>query len=188
MLLPSFLLFVFFLALYAFFSASETAFVAANPYTLESLEARGSKKARHVRRVIARIDGLLATILIGNTLVNAAAASVATTVVVTLVPNKNEAILLATLVTTVLVLFFGEINPKTFAAHNAVKTAFFVIRPIRVLMTVFSPIVRVMVFLSGLLFPSTRRRAEGGRGTMGEEEVRILLGSGVSGMSRRGGG
>src|SRR5512135_2576374 len=113
MVLSALLLFVLFLALSAFFSSAETAFVAANPYTLESLEARGSKKARLVRRVIARIDGLLATILIGNTLVNAAAASVATSLFVSFIPNKNEAVLRATLATTLLVLFFGEINPKT---------------------------------------------------------------------------
>ncbi len=183
MLLPAILLFLLFLVLSAFFSSSETAFVAANPYTLESLEARGSKKARLVRRVVARIDGLLATILIGNTLVNAAAASVATSVFVSFIPNRNEAILLATLATTLLVLFFGEINPKTFAAHNPVKTAFLFIHPIRFLIVLFGPLVRVLSFLSRLFFPSTRGRSEGLSKGMGEEEVRILLGSGVRGMS-----
>ncbi len=183
MLLPAVLLFLLFLVLSAFFSSSETAFVAANPYTLESLEARGSKKARLVRRVVAKIDGLLATILIGNTLVNAAAASVATTVFVSFIPNKNEAVLLATLATTLLLLFFGEINPKTYAAHNPVKTTFLFIYPIRLLMTVFSPLVRVLSFLSRLIFPSARGGPDGLSKGMGEEEVRILLGSGVRGMS-----
>ena len=108
MFLSALLLFLLFLALSAFFSSSETAFVASNPYTLESMENKGSKKARLVREVLGRIDGLLATILIGNTLVNAAAASVATYVFVILVPNKNQAVLLATLTTTILLLFFGE--------------------------------------------------------------------------------
>ena len=161
MLLPAVLLFLLFLVLSAFFSSSETAFVASNPYTLESLEAKGSKKARLVRRVVARIDGLLATILIGNTLVNAAAASVATTVFVSFIPNKNEAVLLATLATTLLLLFFGEINPKTFAAHNPVKTAFLFIHPIRFLMAVFSPLVRVLSFLSRLIFPFARGGPDG---------------------------
>jgi putative hemolysin len=183
MLLPAVLLFLLFLVLSAFFSSSETAFVAANPYTLESLEARGSKKARLVRRVVARIDGLLATILIGNTLVNAAAASVATTVFVSFIPNKNEAVLLATLTTTLLLLFFAEINPKTFAAHNPIKTAFLFIHPTRFLMAVFSPLVRVLSFLSRLIFPFARGRSDGLAKGMGEEEVRILLGSGVRGMS-----
>lgn len=183
MFLSALLLFLLFLALSAFFSSSETAFVASNPYTLESMENKGSKKARLVREVLGRIDGLLATILIGNTLVNAAAASVATYVFVSLVPNKNQAVLLATLTTTVLLLFFGEINPKTFAAHNPVKAAFLFVRPIRFLMAVFSPLVRVFAFLSRLFFPSTRGRSERIAGGLGEEEVRVLLSMGVRGLS-----
>jgi putative hemolysin len=183
MFLSALLLFLLFLALSAFFSSSETAFVASNPYTLESMENKGSKKARLVREVLGRIDGFLATILIGNTLVNAAAASVATYVFVILVPNKNQAVLLATLTTTILLLFFAEINPKTFAAHNPVKTSFLFVIPIRILMVAFSPLVRVFSFLSGLLFPSTRGRSERITGGLGEEEVRVLLSAGVAGLS-----
>jgi len=183
MFLSALLLFLLFLALSAFFSSSETAFVASNPYTLESMENKGSKKARLVREVLGRIDGFLATILIGNTLVNAAAASVATYVFVILVPNKNQAVLLATLTTTILLLFFAEINPKTFAAHNPIKTSFLFVIPIRILMVAFSPLVWVFAFLSRLFFPSTRGRPERIAGGLGEEEVRVLLRTGVRGLS-----
>ena len=183
MFLSGLLLFLLFLVLSAFFSSSETAFIASNPYTLESMEKRGSKKARLVRQVVGRIDGLLATILIGNTLVNAAAASVATYIFVSLVPSKNQAVLLATLTTTVLLLFFAEINPKTFAAHNPVKTALLFVRPVRFLMAAFSPLVRVFAFLSRLFFPSTRGKPERIAGSLGEEEVRVLLSTGVRGLS-----
>lgn len=57
MFLSALLLFLLFLALSAFFSSSETAFLASNPYTLESMENKGSKKARLVRDVLGRIDG-----------------------------------------------------------------------------------------------------------------------------------
>jgi putative hemolysin len=183
MLLPAVLLFMLFLALGAFFSSAETAFIASSPYTVEYLETKGSKRAGLIRRVMARIDSLLATILIGNTLVNAAAASVATSIFVSFIPNRNQAIIVATLATTVLILFFGEINPKVFAAHNPVKTAFLFIHPVRFLMVVLGPVVKVFAFLSGLLFPASRAGAERPPRTLGEEEVRILLGSGVSGLS-----
>ena len=183
MFLSALLLFLLFLILSAFFSSSETAFLASNPYTLESMENNGSKKARLVREVLSRIDGLLATILIGNTLVNAAAASLATYIFVSLIPNKNQAVLLATLMTTILLLFFGEINPKTFAAHNPIKTAFLFVQPLRFVIAAFSPLVWVFSFLSRLFFPSTRGRPAGIAGGFNEEEVRVLLSSGVRGMS-----
>jgi len=183
MLLPGLFLFVLFLALSAFFSASETAFVASNPYTIEHLEKKGSKKARFVRQALARIDRLLTTILVGNTLVNAAVASLATYIINSLIPDKNQAVLLATLATTVLILFFGEINPKTYAAHNPVKTAFRLIHPLRFFMTVLSPVARFFSFLTGLLFPSSTNRTEGFSRTLGEEEVRILMSTGVRGLS-----
>jgi putative hemolysin len=74
-MLFSLLLLSLFVLLSAFFSSSETAFLSANRTTLESLEAKGSKPARRVRRILSRINDFLTTILIGNTLVNAAAAS-----------------------------------------------------------------------------------------------------------------
>ena len=183
MLLPAVLLFLLFLALGAFFSSAETAFIASSPYTIEYLENKGSKRARLIRRVMARIDSLLSTILIGNTLVNAAAASVATSIFVSLIPNKNQAIIIATLTTSALLLFFGEINPKVFAAHNPIRTAFLFIHPIRFLLVVLSPVVSVFSFLSRLMFPASRADAEKPSRTLGEEEVRILLGSGISGLS-----
>jgi putative hemolysin len=183
MLLPAVLLFLLFLALCAFFSSAETAFIASSPYTIEYLENKGSKRARLIRRVMARIDSLLSTILIGNTLVNAAAASMATSIFVSLIPNRNQAILVATLTTSALLLFFGEINPKVFAAHNPIRTAFLFIHPIRFLMVVLSPVVSIFSFLSRLMFPARRAGAEKPSRTLGEEEVRILLGSGICGLS-----
>ena len=123
MLLPGILLFVLCLLLSAFFSSSETAYIAANPYSLEYQEKKGSKRAGLARKIRARTNDLLATILIGNTLVNAAAASIATSLFVSVLPEgqRNQAVIYATVATTLLLLVFGEINPKTFAAHNPVR-------------------------------------------------------------------
>ena len=116
MLLPGILLFLLCLLLSAFFSSSETAFIAVNPFSLEYHEKKGSKRAGLARKILGRTNDLLATILIGNTLVNAAAASIATSLFVGLLPDRNQAILYATIATTLFLLIFGEVNPKTFAA------------------------------------------------------------------------
>ena len=63
MLLPGILLFALCLILSAFFASSETAFIAVDPYSLEYHERQGSKRAALARRVKARTNELLATIL-----------------------------------------------------------------------------------------------------------------------------
>jgi putative hemolysin len=177
------LLFAACVLLSAFFSSSETAFVASNPYTLEYLEKKGSRRAALVRRILARLDDLITVILIGNTLVNAAAASLATYIISSLLPGNPRVILLATAATTVLLLFFGEINPKIYAAYNPHKLAFLYARPIRGLMLLFAPLVKAFTFVSSLIFRRSRERSPGLNRTISEDETKIFLTTGVQGMS-----
>ncbi len=177
------LLFLACLLLSAFFSSSETAFVASNPYTLEYLEKKGSRRAGLVRRMLARLDDLITTILIGNTLVNAAAASLATYIISTLLPGNPQAVLLSTAVTTVLLLFFSEINPKIYAAYNPHKLAFLFARPLRGLMVLLSPLVQAFTFLSSLLFRKSRESSPHLAKAISEEETKVFLTTGVQGMS-----
>ncbi len=186
-MLASVLLFILFLAASAFFSSSETAFIAVNPYSLESAEKKGSRRARHVRRILLKINDFLATILIGNTLVNVAAASVATAFFVRLVPDPNRAVLLATAATTVLILFFGEINPKTYAAHHPLKTSFRLVYPVRAFTILLYPLVKAFTFISGLVMPSSKQGSGALARPLGEEEIRLFLRSGTRSLpdSRR---
>ena len=183
MLFPALILFFLFLILSAFFSSSETAFIAVNPYKLDYLEKKGSKRARLVKRMLERVDNLLATILFGNTLVNVAAASVATFLFVSLIPNKNHAILLATLVTTFLILILAEITPKTYAAYNPIKLSFLFVQPIRFFILIFYPFVKAFTFVSRLIFPSSQKKEKGLRRSLSTEEIKVLLTMGIKGMS-----
>ena len=182
MILPALLLFVFFLLLSALFSSSETAFIALNPYALDSLVKKGSKRARVVKDILARVDRFLATILIGNTLVNVAAASVATFLFVSLYPdNKNKALFLATLATTVFLLVIGEINPKTYAAYHPLKVAFLLAYPVKLFTLLFYPFSKAFMFMTGLLFPQAKK--SGPSQMLNEEEIKLLLSTGVGGIS-----
>jgi putative hemolysin len=184
MILPSsIILFFVFLAISAFFSSSETAFIAANPYILENLERKGSKRARTVRRVLSSFNEFLAAILIGNTLVNAAAASLATSIFAALFPGQGSAIILSTIATTALILVFSELTPKTYAAQNPQKTAMFAVYPIKALMVLFFPVNKVLSFFTELLLPSSRTTQAGRAGRMNEEELRLMLRSGAGGLS-----
>jgi len=157
MLLPALILFFLFLLLSAFFSSSETAFVSSSPYKLDYLEKKGSRKAGLIQKMLKRADNLLATILIGNTLVNTAAASVATFIFVSFIPDKNQAVIWATLVTTFLILLLSEITPKTYAAYNPLKISLLFARPIRIFIFLFYPLVQFFTFLSRMFFPSSKK-------------------------------
>lgn len=179
MILPSLLLFIFFLFLSAFFSSSETAFIASSPYKLDHQEKKGSKRAKLVKRMLRRVDNLLATILIGNTLVNVAAASVATFIFISFMPNKNQAVLLATLTTTILILLLAEITPKTYAAHNPLKVSFLFAHPTRFFIVIFYPLVKIFTFLSGLFFRFSGKKREASPSALTEEEIKVLLTTGM---------
>ncbi len=177
-------IFFLFLVLSAFFSSSETAFISVNPYTLEYLEKKGSKRARLVRQALGQLNDLLSTILIGNTLVNVAASAVATSIFASFYPDQNQAILLATLTTTILILIVGEINPKIIAAHRPVKVSSLFIYPIKFFYLLLYPVSRLFSFLPQLLLGK-----EGQGGTifsrrLSEEEIKIVISSGAAGLSK----
>ena len=179
MLLPALLLFFLFLLLSAFFSSSETSFIAVNPYKLDYLEKKGSRRAKLVKRMLEGVDNLLATILIGNTLVNVAAASIATFICVSFIPNKNQAVFLATLTTTLLILLLAEITPKTYAAHNPLKVSFLFAHPVRFFVVIFYPLVKIFTFLSKLFFRFSRKKRETSPSALTEEEIKALLTTGM---------
>ena len=130
-----------------------------------------------------KVDNLLATILIGNTLVNAAAASITTSVLVSLLPNKNQAVLYATVVTTFLILIFSEITPKTYAAYNPIKLSLLFVQPMRLFVLGFFPLVKVFTVFFHLISPSSEKKDFGMTRTLNEEEIRIMLSLGTKGMS-----
>ncbi len=183
MALTYLLIFVLFLILGAFFSASETAFISANPYTLDSLDQRGSRRARLIKRFTAQLDQFLAAILIGSTLVNMAAASVATIFFLSVIPKPREAALYATLATTLLILFFGEINPKTYAAYHPVKVSMWLVQPLRLFVALFYPLAKVLTFVSRVFVRESVKAERESRQALNEEEIRFLLARGVKGMS-----
>lgn len=183
MLLPGIIVFVSCVLLYAFFSAAETSFIGTNPYALQYREKAGSKRAALVRRMMGKTNEFLAAIMIGNTLVNVAASAIATSVFMTLIPDKNQAVLATTAVTTLIILVFAETAPKTYAAQNPLRTALWLSYPIRGLMVLLFPLVKVLSFLTGLLVPSSRKSGEFSAAHLNEEEIKIALHAGARGLS-----
>lgn len=106
------------LCMSAFFSASETGMMAVNRHQLKHLAQRHHKRAQMVLDLLARPDRLLGVILICNNLANTFAASVGALIAARLFGQSGLAFLLGPLFLTVLLLIFGEVTPKTFAAYR----------------------------------------------------------------------
>ncbi len=108
------------------FSASETAFTSAGKIRLRTMYADGNKKAGKVLRLLDRYDDLLSTVLIGTNIVNIVLTTISTVFFMQLIlSNATVANVISTVVTTVVVLIFGEISPKALARHNPEKAALF---------------------------------------------------------------
>lgn len=103
----------------AYFSATETAFTAINKIRLKAKADDGDKGAKRVLKLADNYDRLLSTILIGNNIVNILASSLATLLFVAWIQNNESlATTLSTIATTIIVLTFGEITPKTLAKEH----------------------------------------------------------------------
>ncbi len=133
----------------AFFSASEMCFSSANRLRLESAAENGSKGAKVALKVMDRFDDSLSAILIGNNLVNIATSSIASVVVILLFGEHWT--WLSTVITTVLVMIFGETMPKIVAKKNANRLAPVFAWPIRLLTYVLLPVILIAVGLVRLI-------------------------------------
>lgn len=123
----------------AFFSSTETAFSSLNRIRVKSLAEKGDRRAALVLRLSDQYDKLLSTILIGNNIVNIASASVATVLFIRWAGEETGPSL-STIVTTVVVLIFGEISPKTLAKESPELFARFSAPIIQVLIYILTPV------------------------------------------------
>lgn len=126
------------LMLSAFFSAAEVAFVSLSPARVRVLEEKKSRSSKLVSKLKSKPQRFLATILIGNNLVNIFAAGLATMLATELFGSAGLGI--ATGVMTFLVLVFGEIVPKAFAQKHAEGFALFSAYPLYILDTILTPL------------------------------------------------
>ncbi|MDU7030599.1 HlyC/CorC family transporter [Robinsoniella peoriensis] len=108
----------------AYFSATETAFSSLNRIRIKNMAEKGNKKAALVLKLSQDYDRLLSTILIGNNIVNIASASLATVLFVKLL-GEDLGASISTIVTTIVVLIFGEVSPKSIAKESPEKFAMF---------------------------------------------------------------
>lgn len=116
MLAPRFVALAALLILSGLFSIAETSMMAINRYRLKAMVRLGNRAARRTAELLARTDRLLGVILLGNNLINAAAATLVGVITIELFGQNELALGLGTLAITFLILVFSEITPKVIGA------------------------------------------------------------------------
>lgn len=155
----------------AFFSATETALNSANKIRLRNMADNGSRAAQRTLNILAKYDKALTTILIGNNIVNIACSSIATILAIQLVGEKYGS-LVSTIATTVIVLIFGEVLPKSIAKDYSESFAMVTSMVISFLMIIFTPFSALFILLKkGVSRIFNRKESV----SMTEEELKVMI-------------
>lgn len=159
----------------AFFSASEAALIAVNKIRLRHMMEEKRKGAARIYRLIGRMDKLIATILIGNTLVNTAIASISTLIFTHLFGEHEWGIVTATVVTTAVLVIFCELTPKIIATNRPEGTAFLFRHAIDFFITAFAPVTDLLTMISNGLIRLGGGNPHHRSPLVTEEEIKMMI-------------
>ncbi|KIP21864.1 MULTISPECIES: hemolysin family protein [Anoxybacillus] len=156
----------------AFFSASETAFSSVNKIRLKNYvdeKRRGSKKALYIAE---NFDKALSTILVGNNIVNIAAASISAKVATDLF-GGNTGLVISTVGMTILILIFGEVLPKSLAKEHAESFSLLISDVLYMLIQLFTPVTALLVMLKKLVSKFVGHQPD--TPSVTEEEIKVMV-------------
>ena len=164
---------VFLVVMSAFFSSSETAFLSLSKIKMRQMLKENKKAATPVAKLKQNTDNLLTLILVGNNFVNTFASSLATSVALGFFGESGVGI--ATAVMTVLIIIFGEILPKSFAANNPEKLSIFLAKPLSLLKIILKPITFIFSAFSKMISKFVETFQKNPLPSVTEEELKTLI-------------
>jgi len=136
-------LLVVLLALSAIFSAFESAIFNASYIKLESL----SKKSNLAKKILSlkkRTDSVISTIVLGNNFVNILFSAIVTYLAIKIAESKNVsqslAVIVATIIATLVIVLFGETVPKSIGAYLSEKSSMKLYYPFMLFWFLFYPL------------------------------------------------
>lgn len=157
----------------AFFSASETSLMSLSKIRMRYMQDEGVKNADLVASLIESPNKLLNSILVGNNVVNIAATSISTALLTAKFGANGVAA--ATAIMTIIILIFGEITPKSIAANNSEKVALLVSKPIKLIITILSPVVWIFNIFTKFMFRIIGVKADEKNAFITEEELKTMV-------------
>lgn len=138
------LIFVVLVIFSAYFSCSESGFSLMNKIRVKNMAEEGNKKAKRALYISNNFDKALTTLLIGNNIVNIAAASVATLIALNILKDtgldESTQSVIATAVTTSIIFMFGEMIPKSLASDRPLWVSLHFSGLMKFFMKIFTPL------------------------------------------------
>ncbi len=173
----------FLLSLSAFFSGSETALFSLSKTQVERLRQGTAKSGAIVANLLDTPRKLLITILVGNMFVNVAAASLVASFATALLGSKGVGVAIG--VTTILLLIFGEITPKTVAVHNAEHISRIIAYPIQLFSKIIFPLRIVLRSVTNSLMKLLGSASIPVEDRLTTEELKVMVDMAEEGGSRK---
>lgn len=167
------LMLVVLLGVSAFFSAAETSLMALSKIRVRYMVDENVKGAKLVQRLVENPSKLIGSVLVGNNIANISASALATSLTIELF--KGNAVAIATIVMTILILVFSEITPKSLAAQNAEKVALIVAKPLSLIVTVINPLVIVITKVTNFLVKILGGKTDKDAPYITEEELKSIV-------------
>lgn len=161
------------LVLSAFFSSSETALFGLSSMRVRKYKTMPDKRFKTVARLLDTPRQLIVTLLIGNELVNVSTSILVAALALSLLGEAGK--YLAMVTSTMLLLIFGEVAPKTYAIHRPEAHARLVAPPLAAFQWLITPLRYLLVNLVDLLAPITVGKAKARKARLTEEEFKTLV-------------
>jgi CBS domain containing-hemolysin-like protein len=161
----------------AFFAGSETALFSLGHVAREALATREDRGSKRLLALLAHPRRLIVTIIVCNELINIANSSLAATATAHLVPGVREVaqVAIATAVMLPLILFFGEMTPKSVALRTGERWARLVAWPLSLLAWLIAPLRILLQTISSLVLAAFGARPMTREEGLREEEFRALV-------------
>lgn len=150
----SILVIVFLLLLSALISGSEVAYFALSPDEKHKIFNTSAKKNTYIKKNLESPEQLLATILVANNFVNVGIVILSSFTIDSLVDFTNEPVLgfvVQVIVISFIILLIGEIIPKVYSTHHALKFARFIAVPMYYTIKLFKPVNSILIFSTSFI-------------------------------------
>ncbi len=159
-----------------FFSAAETAYLSASRLHIRYLKRKKNRAARRADHILLNKTLLLNAILVGNNIVNIAISAILTALALELFGNTGIGI--ATGISTVLILLFGEILPKATALHFPEQVALRFSWPLLIFILISRPITAILDLFTRLVLLVSGKHTTGDSTTVTEDDLKSLIEAG----------